>query len=190
MITAWDIVQGAGAVIAPPAETQPGAGGVFADVSKKQEKCRWCWAACAQMMLLHLRADVLLSQCQIASRRLGRDCCRDPEPCNKSCPWTEMTGFLASLGIDAVHRAGSMTEQELITEVLKGRPVQLGYEDPIRPPDGHVVLVVGDSKIRGQKALQVADPYEGQRTRLHKDLARDGYGRTWTLTWHTLCLRP
>ena len=47
-----------------------------------QKKREWCWAAVSAGVHGYLSGQAGLTQCEVAGRLLGKDCCTDPGSCD------------------------------------------------------------------------------------------------------------
>lgn len=145
----------------------------------------WCWAACAHMVLKQLGADPPPSQCEIASRRFGRNCCSEPAPCNLPHPMSGIKDLYTHLGVECRSIEGPLEEQALTEEVVKGQPVQIGYVYTSKV--GHLVVVIGEryNKKKGVRYFRVADPREkgGRQLLLFGDVRTDSGKGEWKWTW-------
>ena len=135
MSRTWDVLHDAGVIAVCHSEVAPAAGAAFGAVFTMQEQTRWCWVACAAMALTQLGARPVPAQCELASLRCREDCCAAPERCNQPRPFIDVQPFLQMLHIEAEYLTPSpLPLPDLIEEVLVGRPVLLGYENPCSPP--------------------------------------------------------
>ena len=126
-----------------------------------QKQTEWCWAATAASISVFYRDNPALSQCEVATRCIGIDCCVTPLPPDGNRTWA-LENALYRIN----HLASGPTEplmfQEIKDEIDQGRPVCcriswghfnaiVGYYD-----DGHQDIVVRDSLYPGDHTL----PYE------------------------------
>lgn len=167
----------------------PASGGArLADVYAAQQQTMWCWAACAQMVLQCLGVAPALTQCEIAGKRFGVDCCASPGPCNHPCPTAEVENLYITLGVGCHCIEKPLDRERLLAEATAERPVQILYMYLNRTV-GHYVLVVGEySSKSGRVYLRVADPHEtrGKRSVLFEDfedVTTDKGRGTWAWTW-------
>jgi hypothetical protein len=124
-----------------------------------QEQDNWCWAACCEMLLLFLHRTHL-SQCAMASRQFGADCCAQPSgaACNLGC-WPE--DAYGAFGVNIDRRGYALAQADLDNELAAMRPVEICYL--WRESQGrHVALITGKYP---NGDYEVHDPWYGKGPR-------------------------
>lgn len=165
-----------------PAPSPPGAPGglgiVLTVPYQRQEQVNWCWAACGAMLIGYYGKPPV-TQCAMASRNFGRQCCAMPleNGCDRG-EWPESVYHLygVTLSVDE-HAIG---DGEVVGELRAGRPVEVYYA--WTGGGAHVAIVVGRL---GNGDYLVHDSYYGSGPRT-EDAVRTGYGLgAWSRTYRT-----
>jgi Papain-like cysteine protease AvrRpt2 len=152
-----------------------------------QHESEWCWAACLEMILKSRWSDAP-SQCELAGDAFDVEgCCRSPADrlCNRPLPVWRIAGELANYGIPYVFHESRVSEERLVEEVTRNRPVLLGlqFDWSDGGTSGHAVLVVGWDENQDGRFLIVHDPARGIGSDWYEDLS-SAYGRgRWYCTW-------
>ena len=125
-----------------------------------QEKSEWCWAAVAVSIDKYFNPRSSLTQCEIATRVIGKDCCKNGSSCNEA-----ETLIRALQDIRRWKRTinGFVTFQEVKQELDALRPVCAR----ILWPDGyaHFVVLVGYEVLHsGARHVDIADPWNPSST--------------------------
>lgn len=149
-----------------------------------------CWAACAAMLDAAQPDPQGVSQCEIAARALGKDCCDGARPakrCDVPLDQVEITNVLNEYCPDAEAVLYPLEEDELQDELLsKQRAVQVRWKwSGAGAVDAHVVLVVAaDFEPAKATIYTVLDPkYFSARLMTYEQL-RDAEGRgSWAESW-------
>jgi hypothetical protein len=161
---------------APP---PPGAARVLNVPFIGQEQTNWCWAGCCQMVFRFFGLNDV-SQCQMASREFGGDCCAAPSSsaCNQP-NYPESTYY--NYGFTCTPQQGAFTLGSLQAELNAGRPVEVYYS--WYGGGAHVAIVRG---YYDNGDLEVNDPAYGPGRRAYS-FVLGGYGLgTWTYTYSNL----
>lgn len=172
-------------VTTPPAGTAAVNGGAqlvppLPQVSQRAEE--WCWAACIQMVLNRLGVNV--QQCDIVNKVLNQAiCCDTPEA--EACNQPVGPGDIVSTYQKCGHQAQQITQpvsfEELQSEILAGRPVEVGMA--WAGIGGHVAMIQGATIGPQGPLLLVNDPKYGSGSVYYVNLLR-AYGLgTWQWTW-------
>jgi hypothetical protein len=147
------------------------------DTSIQQQRGRWCWAACVQVVMKS--RGVRCSQRKLASLvpRLGGLCRKTPLPkgCDVGLTDQEITDLFRSVGLAAAKRTGPLTEAALNAALREGRPVAIAFNW------GHMCLVYG----RQNGEYLMYDPLGPASGALSwTDIMNYGQGnRTWQASW-------
>jgi hypothetical protein len=119
-----------------------------------QQKRQWCWAAVSAGVHGYFSGQAALSQCDVAQRLLGKNCCQDPDACDSP---QRLEAALEAIGAKVHVQPGRLDFQHLKAEIDAGRPVcaRIGWFDG----GGHFVVLYGyrESKSGGRQVL-VSDP--------------------------------
>lgn len=122
-----------------------------------QQQPKWCWAAVATSVALHSKSFPNWTQCQVAGRTLGQNCCGPAavNPCNKA--------FYLDRALQAVgHFAGMSTGPvgigALGAQLTTNRPV--GARIQWSGGGGHFLAFAG-LLLGSQPYIGVADPLYG-----------------------------
>lgn len=135
-----------------------------------------------------LKLAKLPTEGDLANLLTGRsDCGKSPAP--KECVVPASPLAIAEiydrLGIERVGIGEALTLVNLLSELMYGRPVEVGYE--WYAGGGHVAIIRGFSKQMG--AFYVSDPWFGENNLTYQEvLGGYGVGR-WTLTFGRFALR-
>lgn len=148
-------------------------------IRAKQEQRYWCWAAAVQMLRRHLGLSAS-TQCEIASRRLGKPCCVDPSPCDVRLPFDQVTRLLEENEMRSERKRAALDKELFFAELFARRPILLAdiFENG---KDGHVRVAFGWQQLRrGELAVRVADPAHGEvESILFEELQRSWWQETW-----------
>jgi Peptidase_C39 like family len=109
-----------------------------------QEQSEWCWAAVASSICSYyagLGSGTSLSQCEIATKFLGMQCCGTPPPPGSNQTFTLELPLqsLGHLGADTID--GPIDMSTIIAQIDRGRPIccHLDFGDG----QGHFVAIIG-----------------------------------------------
>src|ERR1044072_8579800 len=99
------------------------------DTAIQQERGRWCWAACVQVVMKS--RGVRYSQRKLASRIPRLEVARRrtplPESCDVGLTDQEITDLFRSVGLAGVKQVGPLTAASLDRALAAGRPVAVGF---------------------------------------------------------------
>lgn len=170
----------------------------------RQEKDKWCWAACAAMVLTYLKIP-FRSQCRLAVIGIGQrhrvsaiECCHSSPTgvCNIAAKDSEITNLWKHFNVPAVFTPNSIPIGELFKEIDKFEaPVEIGYASNDGPSGiGHVVIAYGWQGGSNELSFLVHDPlHESISSRaastMHKKLDTVGWDATWTGLYKPKTLR-
>ncbi len=153
----------------------------------EQFKGKWCWAACAQMVLRFY--GTFLKQCEIARRQLGKPCCAhfSLPSCNQDCSADEVDQAFTRAGLDSDRVDRSVSFDTIRQEINSGqnpRPLVAGVK--WANGGGHLVVINGWRVVNNVRFVRVNDPIYGRGDIRYTDL-RESYGPndngTWECTW-------
>ena len=136
------------------------------------------------MVLRMLPGATQRQQCEIVGIELGKDACGDPARHNMPLAMQRIEALYLRLDVKCVGIERQLQSSTLVAEVLDKPPVQvrLSYGPKCF---GHVVLVIGDKVVRGQKFLKLADPFQEEKRFVDIDSITDASGKgTWVWTWY------
>lgn len=156
-----------------------------------QKDPHWCWAACAEMVLVYYGREVA-GQCELAGWLHGvEDCCSAApgEDCRLGCEAEDITRVYSRWGVRSDFREGGVSYFELAGELDAGRPVQVVFH--WAEGGGHAVVVSGCEDGPRGKFLQVNDPWADDPSAEHDGLSQVHYDElltaygmgTWGYTW-------
>jgi hypothetical protein len=153
-------------------------------VNYMQSRSSWCWAAVAMSVHRFWVPDSQVTQCEIASRVLGRPCCGDDVEASPAC--NVQTGLGAAL--DAVgHGAGRYrADSQLACSLLDARrPVGIYIEWSATA--GHFAVLCGYALPATGLEFMLADPRYGARPVSATELAEGRYRGSgkWTTLYPT-----
>jgi hypothetical protein len=153
-----------------------------ASISVAQEKTKWCWAASAQMIRRHVRLPER-EQCEIAARRLGKDCCSTPDECNVPLEFDLISALLTENGVSSVRQRAQLDQDTFWAELFEHRPILLA-EVFANGTDGHVRVAFGWQKLRrGGLVARIADPAEAKKSSTAFEELQNS---RWRETWHRI----
>lgn len=119
----------------------------------------WCWAACAQMIAAFFQQTVT-DQCTFAKLLFpDADCCNDPASCNSDVGIDKIKGLFNAFGKTSRFVPSTVPWEDLRTEILASRPVQVGLS--WTGPGNHVAVVCGVSEDAVGPLVYVNDPDPG-----------------------------
>lgn len=152
-----------------------------------QQTLNWCWAACIEMVLNHFGHD--LPQREIAERyiqylkKLGKP--HQPNPKLQQCKVADLSRVLAMSGIKSKYDERDIAFSTVQEELNAGRPV-IAWLEWFGGQDGHLVVIRGWHRARGEGVLTVNNPERGTGIQTYTDLVM-AYGQgTWKSTWLNL----
>lgn len=133
-----------------------------------QDRTEWCWAALTQGVLAN-NQGTQLSQCEIASIFLAKQCCGDSGAENRPQKLSEVLTKFALLDGQPIY--GPVPEARVIDEIDRGRPVCIlldfttrahvvgicGYK---RGFDGALRLLIMDSRSGAPAIETAANPFK------------------------------
>ena len=155
----------------------------------KQEQPNWCWAACAEMVLLYYGGPAT-RQCDFANEIFGRtECCLKPSSpnCNRPCEMPDVSNLYSSNHIHNRLVDKSVPFSKLQSEIDAGRPVEVVYfwRDWGKP--GHSVIVRGWRTDGKEEFVHVNDPADSPTTMsgivAYSELLAPYAEGDWTYTW-------
>ena len=125
----------------------------------EQKKTNWCWAAVGLGVMDGYGTSGGASQCSIASRVLGRDCCPYGGGCNKPAHLPPaLVPHFASAFDSPAHR----TIEFVMQEIDGHRPIAVAISRQ-HGGAGHAVLITGYRVTTTGTFLWVCDPWKGTR---------------------------
>lgn len=145
-----------------------------------QEESEWCWAAVAVSIDKYFNPGSPLTQCEIASRVIGHDCCNNGISCNDA-----ETLIQALRAINRWKRTvnGPVPFQLVKQELDAGRPVcaRIKWKDGY----AHFVVLVGYEVLSsGAVHVDIADPWNPSTTVDFDHFATAYFGDgTWADTY-------
>jgi hypothetical protein len=150
--------------------------------AEKQQTLEWCWAACACGVARFLKIDKQPTESDLANTLTGRtDCSSSPVPkeCVTGAQPEQIAAIYQSLGIARIGPDYPLSLQTLLSELIAGRPVEVGYL--WYAGGGHVALVRGFQKWMSK--FYVSDPWFGDGQLNYQEIAA-GYGvGRWALSF-------
>lgn len=162
-------------VTSPP--PPPGASsGTLAITFVPQRLSNWCWAACCEMVFSLFA--ITRSQCSLASKQVGLQCCvPTPQPECNSPQWPET--IYKAYDLPYVKYGTDLSLQRVRDEIDKGRPVEAYLE--WTHGGAHVVLITGYYE---NGDLEVCDPLGRSSVRKAFSTLQtaDGMGR-WSASY-------
>lgn len=163
--------------LGPPPDVRAAIGDIAFDLTITvdiQRADNWCWAATTAAVRNHFVAwRNELTQCAVAGRRLGRDCCgAGAANCDVQSGLTLPLHEQHCFGRTIV---GQIAFAEIAAEVAAGRPVCARVVWDEGRGDGHFVVIDGVSEATGEIALE--DSFHGPLVTTF-DAFRRGYVRT------------
>lgn len=142
--------------------------------AERQQTAEWCWASCAAAVAQFIGLAKVPTEGELANLVTGRaDCTSHPVPkeCVVTAPVYTISAVYEKLGIDRAGPDLPLTINTLLSELIAGRPVEVGYL--WYAGGGHVALVTGFK--RDSELFYVSDPYFGDG-RLNYFALAAGYG--------------
>jgi Papain-like cysteine protease AvrRpt2 len=146
---------------------------------KKQDLKKWCWAAIGSALTHHYHPGAPMTQQQVASRVLPKDCVANPDACNKMAT---MTTVLERLSF-ADGEANKVLFDEIAIPIAANRPIVIRV---VRLGTPHFVLVKGYAQ--GPRWLAIDDPSDGETRDIPYDALFRGQAHqlgSWTHTFWT-----
>lgn len=129
---------------------------------RPQETRNWCWAAVTQMIAEN--ESVIVSQCDLANHRFGKNNCCDFENDGQSCPKTDDCNDpgwpeLDYAGIKFLETDTALSWEKLKKDIACRKNV-LGFAYGTSGVVGHVVAIKGYFSINGTNYVVLNDPWE------------------------------
>jgi hypothetical protein len=119
-----------------------------------QEKREWCWASVSAGVHGYFSGQAGVTQCEVARRLLGKDCCNDPDSCDSP---QRLEAALEAIGTKVQVHPSRLDFEHLKLEIDAGRPVcaRIGWFDG----GGHFVVLYGYRESKdGDRQVLVSDP--------------------------------
>ena len=85
-----------------------------------QEQTEWCWAATAASVSAYYDVTPVLTQCEVASKCIGVDCCITPLPPERNIKWALDAALKAIKHLAADH-SGALPFSSIVTEIDRGK---------------------------------------------------------------------
>lgn len=144
----------------------------------------WCWAATTASVAQFYNAGSEWTQCLIATKSLGSQCCPGPPASGSDCDKElalevplQVTGNLAGAPI-----LSALAFPDIVNEITNGRPVccHIAWD----PDHGHYNVIVGYDSDKGD--VDVRDPLYGDSTLPYDEFAKRYHGDgVWDRTYLT-----
>ena len=144
---------------------------------RAQEQTQWCWAACAEMIMLFLGINHL-RQCNIAALEFGANCCVMPgsSVCNR--PWY-VDRPLHRQSIQCYFFNSAINFASVQNEVNVNQPPIVNYQ--WTNGGGHVAVLSG---YYDDGDIYILDPWYGAGARNYQ-FVLNGYGLgQWAYTYY------
>jgi hypothetical protein len=140
-----------------------------------QRRPSWCWAAVAKSIERYYNPNSTLTQCDIATMTLDRNCCA-----GRSCDvQTSLGAALEAVGRYA--REGP-AEPDLVCDLIdRERPV--GIFIAWTPTAGHFATIIGYCESASGREFVIADPKYGLRPVREAELLDGRYRGSGKWTW-------
>lgn len=123
---------------------------------QSQVQTQWCWAATSTSVSIFYKPKSTWTQCLVAGKAWGSNCCKAPTPCNK--PWyldkaLTITGNFMSI-------SGVMTFTTVRAQLVAGRVIgtRIGWSGG----GGHFMVIYGCQVKSGVNYLNIDDPIYGK----------------------------
>ena len=160
-----------------------------------QHEDAWCYAACAEMVINHLRPEGLVSQCDIASFAKDMICCGASisECTDKGCKEDQIGPIFTNFGVDydgydphQPQEMGRITLDEIMANLTAQppRPIEavIDWDVGNDQSSSHAVLIVGAT----HDSVFLIDPLTGtsyDQWQPFEDF-QDWFGHgSWVRTW-------
>jgi hypothetical protein len=147
----------------------------------------WCWAACAEMVVGHVRMAAA-SQCAIADSYVGGGCCGSNPPtpaCDQPCPASQISAVYQNWSVASRARQAQVPFSAVQREIAQWRPVQISFQ--YGNGTGHAIVVSGWTTGVMGNTVDVLDPGHAHISALYVDLQTAfGTGGVWDWTWTDL----
>jgi hypothetical protein len=147
---------------------------------QRQTQSYWCWAATSTSISLFYNALSKWTQCLVAKRALGKECCNNPFGCN-------ITWYLdRALQITAnfVSVSGALNQLAIQSQLQLCRIIgtRIGWVGG----GGHFMAIYGCSDRTGIFFLSIDDPIYGKSDLSLIDYSRNYKGSgSWTHSYYT-----
>lgn len=165
----------------------------------QQQRSKWCWAACIEMVLQYDSQKQAVGQCQLVNHAHGTMlCCTQlamPQFCNKGLSVTLVAAEWGRQSYAADYIAGALPFADIAACIDGDRPFQVGLSFNASSPAsiGHAVLGVGyraadEDDDDSQDFLYVNDPAStGPRWISYSALrTAEGQGGQWAHSWNRI----
>lgn len=155
-----------------------------------QEKDKWCWAACVAMVWARYNLDIKV--CHVASTALPMPsavCCSAADDCNKTRNDCQITAIWEKFLIKANYVWGTITPQQIITEIqTNSRPIEMRLQPaPGQRGYSHVIIAYDYQPDGAGFKLLVRDPFNSATTSITSSELDDPKAlRVWAATWINL----
>ncbi len=148
---------------------------------QRQQQSLWCWAAVATSVALYFNASSNWTQCQVAGRTLGRNCCGPSavDPCNQT---SHLDPALRAVGHYSTMTVGQIGVGALGAQLTAQKPIAARIQ--WSGGAGHFLAFAG-LLLGSQPYIGVVDPLFGA-----SDVALSVFGGRYQGigTWNATCL--
>lgn len=171
---------------------KPGIIGSINNNLRPQQTNNWCWAATTQMIAEN--EGVIVSQCDLANHRFGKNNCCNDEPTDASCRKTNdcnSPGWLELdfSGLKYSESGTAISWDKMKTNIYCAKNV-LGYAYGQSGVVGHVVVIKGYVTLNNTNYVVINDPWSpcmGQERMITYEEYVDPTGlKTHWNTWYDI----
>ena len=127
-----------------------------------QEQSKWCWAACAEMVIQYVKPTLDAKQCELVKLEMGTsaNCCNPAASSFESA--CNQTGFPEECfdhhGIDYKPSETRLSWTRLTKQIDEGNPMLYAWFWNNSFQSGHMVVLYGYGLVQGEKVLFRYDP--------------------------------
>ena len=147
-----------------------------------QQQTEWCWAATAASVSAYYNVAPVLTQCEVASKCLGMDCCITPLPQDPPPYWAGNRMWAVDDALSAVQHpaeptGGVIPFSSIKDEIDRERPIccHISWE--------HFNVIVGYDD--SNQDIVVLDPLHGDHTLPYETFVSSYYGGVWDNSYLT-----
>lgn len=143
-----------------------------------QEQTEWCWAATAASVSAYYDVAPVLTQCEVASKCIGVDCCITPLPPERNIKWA-LDAALKAIKHLAADPSGALPFSSIVTEIDGGRPIccHISWD--------HFIAIVGYDDSNQDVVVCDPDPHHAEQTLPYETFVSDYYEGSWDYSYLT-----
>ena len=159
---------------------------------RPQETNNWCWAATTQMLAEHL--GIIVTQCDLANHRFGKNNCCNPQNDGSDCPKTNDCNTPGWLELDYAgvkfDESGNALSWADVRKQIYCSKKPMGYAYGTPGVVGHVLVIKGYLTVGGTDYVVLNDPWSpcngAERIITYAEYVNPAGSATHWNTWYNI----